>query len=196
MEEVWKDIEGFEGLYEISSLGRIRTIPHNVDHGKRTRVVSKRILKIGVKSNGYQHIKIYKDTKQYTYYIHRLVAMAFLSNPNGWSDVNHKNGIKSDNRVENLEWCSRSANQLHSSRVLKNKIGCYGKGHLSPHSIPIIQYTLNNEYIKEWASATEVQRELGIKESNIRKCLYTLYHNPLTKRQYTAGGFKWRYKEV
>lgn len=108
MAEIWKDIEGFKGLYQVSTHGRVKKIYK----GKET------ILKGGKFSNGYLLVSLTVEKRIYRHFLtHRLVAQTFIPNPDGKSDVNHKNGIKTDNRVENLEWCTRSENLQHAVNI-------------------------------------------------------------------------------
>lgn len=112
--EIWKSIIGYEDRYEVSSLGRIRSLPSK----SRSKGV---MLKPNPKKSGYLNILLCKEGKVKTFRIHRLVAEAFLPNPHNLPHVNHINGIKTDNRVVNLEWCSPQYNSLHSYRVLGRK---------------------------------------------------------------------------
>lgn len=125
MKEVWKDIKGFEGIYQVSNLGRVRSI----------RVIYLKPQTIG---GGYNSVRLYnikatKPTKPKTKLLHRLIAENFIPNPNKKSCVNHKNGIKTDNRLENLEWVTNSENGLHAYRIglnytrdeYRNKLGEY-----------------------------------------------------------------------
>lgn len=105
MMEVWRDIKGYEGYYKVSSLGRLKSL-------KR----SPKILTPYVVTGGYIGHKLCKDGKERSYRFHRIVASAFLDNPNNLPEVNHKNGIKTDNRVENIEWCSRLENARHATK--------------------------------------------------------------------------------
>ena len=109
MQEIWENIKDFEGLYQISNLGNIKSL-------KKIKVAS-------LKSNGYLQITLWKNNKGFNKYVHRLVAETFIPNPNNLKTVNHKNLNKQDNRVENLEWCSYADNNDHARKNLCFKSG-------------------------------------------------------------------------
>lgn len=119
--EVWKDIKGFEGLYRISNLGRVYSMDRTYNAGfKNTRVVRVGGIKPDkVSKCGYKIIQLYKNGSPFTRSIHRMIAEAFIPNPESFRVVNHKNGNKQDNAIDNLEWCSDRYNSLHYHRVLK-----------------------------------------------------------------------------
>jgi len=117
-QEIWKDVIGFEGNYEISNLGRLKglAIPKNLKNNY-TYIKPELILKLYKINSGYFCAGLHKDGKSKTHLIHRIVATAFISNPENKTDVNHKNGIKDDNRAENLEWCTHSENLIHAHKI-------------------------------------------------------------------------------
>ena len=118
--EIWKDIKGFENLYQISNLGRVKLLdkesPHfNSIHG--VKFISELIKKTEIGKNGYYRVGLTKDNKTKHFLIHRLVGIAFMPNPENKPQINHKNGNKLDNRLENLEWVTRSENSIHAIKT-------------------------------------------------------------------------------
>lgn len=107
MEEIWKDVKGYEGLYQVSNLGKVKSLP-------KVGSVKENILKNFIKDQGYLAVTVSKNDKRKTYLNHRLLAISFIPNPENKLEVNHKNGIKDDNRVDNLEWCTHSENIKHA----------------------------------------------------------------------------------
>lgn len=187
--EVWKAIPGYEGLYEVSSLGRVKSLPKYVHRGKFSFLKGEHLLKLQTDKAGYVYVIIDKKLKL----VHRLVGMAFLSNPK--ETINHKNGVKNDNRVENLEWATRSENIKHSFDVLGRKSSMFGKkGALSPFygktgaksrkSKPVNQIS-DNKVINTFAGIREAERITGIAHAHISQvCL---------GKMETAGGYRWQY---
>lgn len=174
--EVWKDIAGYEGLYQVSNLGRVKSLPRiRKTYGKRTYKTKEKVMIAPLSINGYHRICLTKDGKQKHYFVHRLVAIAFMGEQDHYEVVNHINGNKLDNRVENLEFCTQSHNVKEAYRLGLGK----GTGR------KIEQYTKNMERIKLWDSVSEAQRCLGILATNIVKCC--------KGKGKTAGGFIWRY---
>lgn len=117
--ENWVPIDGYEGLYEVSDTGMVRSLKRATTSG---RVLSQR-----VGTGGYLNVCLCKDNCKKTFVVHRLVARAFLDNPEGKPEVNHKNGIRADNRAENLEWVTRSENERHAYEVLGKSPQAYWK---------------------------------------------------------------------
>lgn len=201
--ELWKPVVGYEGLYEVSNLGSVRSLDHYVNVvsnnsvyvGKSTRLVKGRILNGYKNKCGYMTVCLHdKNHKQSLKTIHRLVAEAFIPNQENKPQVDHINTIRTDNRVENLRWVTSKENQ-NNELTLINKVNRYNKyehpmkgklGACNPNAIPIIQYSLNNEIIQEWSCATEASRILNIPQCNIVSAL--------KGRLKTSAGYIWKYK--
>ena len=116
--EIWKDIKGYEGYYQISNKGRVKGLFRVVFHKlKGQKTIPKKILKSAISSPGYYAVKLTKNGKNKLIRIHRLLALHFISNPQNKPEINHKNGIKTDNRIENLEWVTRSENNFHAYAI-------------------------------------------------------------------------------
>lgn len=165
MNEIWKDIKGYEGLYQISNLGNVKSLNYrNTDEEK--------ILKQIKHSKGYLQVGLCKNGKTKKYTTHRLVAEHFIPNPNNLPQIDHINTNKTDNRVENLRWCTIKENNNNPLTI--DKI-----------SKPIIQFSKDGELIRKWNSAMDVQRELGIKQNNISNCC--------KGKLKSVGGYIWRY---
>lgn len=173
MKEEWKEIKGFENLYAVSNLGRIKSLYRKRITGG---VLRERILHPGINRHGYCSVSLCKDGVIRQYKIHRLVAMAFIPNPQNYPIINHKNEIKTDNRVENLEWCDSSYNINYGGCIEKLK---KNKFH------PIRQMNENCKFVAIFPSAKQAGRELSLDYRAICKCA--------NGRQKTCGGFKWEW---
>ena len=171
-EEVWKDIPHYEGRYLISNQGRVFSL------------LTKKHLSVQQRDDGYLTIKLSNaNGKRKHESIHRLVALAFIDNPNHYPEVNHKNEIKTDNRVENLEWCDHSYNINYGSRIerVSKKLTNYEQ--VSKE----VQQLKDGQVLATYPSIKEAERITGIYNSNIVKVCQG-------KRK-TAGGYQWRYKQ-
>lgn len=141
MDEIWKDVVGFEGLYEVSSLGRIKFLPKKKWAGK-SFYITKESISFGNKiKTGYYYVCLIKNESKKYFRVNRLVATAFIQNPLNKRCVNHVNGIKTDNRVGNLEWSTHSENSIHAFKIgLKNN---YHLRKLSDDEVKYIRKNLN-----------------------------------------------------
>ena len=168
MVELWKDVCGFEGLYKVSNLGRVSSCHYTNHKGKKPI-----ILKSTLSSTGYRHVQLYKNKKAYTVNVHRLVATAFIENPDDKPEVNHIDGNKSNNSVTNLEWVTTVENRQHALKTgLWESAPMRGRtGANNPNSKPIIQYNLNGEFIRLWCGTSEAARSINRNPSVISGCL-------------------------
>lgn len=178
--EIWKDIEGYEGQYQISNLGNVRSLDRKVMCGNNSYREIKGCNLVLRKNNktGYIQIKLLKKCKHKVFSVHRLVAKAFLPNPYNLPEVNHINEIKTDNRAENLEWCDRKYNLEYSNICIK---GAYSQRR------KVVQLTLNGEFVAEYDSISDAGRKTGVPRETIGKCCRG-------NKYKSTGGYKWQYK--
>jgi len=194
--EIWKDISGYEGIYQVSNLGNIKSL-------KRKGVPQNRVLEPYLYNGGYYRIGLNKNGKTIKYSIHKLVAEAFIPNPDNLLCVDHINTIRTDNNVNNLRWCTHQENmnnEITKINLSDSKIGDknpfyekhhseYSKNKMSEtRKIKIIQCDKYGLFIKEWDSAKDAGDKLGIVPTLITRVLKN-------KRKHT-GGYVWRYKEA
>lgn len=160
--EIWRDIPGYMGLYKISNFGNVRR------YGRKQNLRC-------TERNGYFVVHLSNGNAKW-FYVHRLVALAFIPNPDALPQINHKNEIKTDNRAENLEWCTAHYNTNYGTRNERIKHN---------RSFPVEQLDDNGNIVNVFFGISEAQRITGIDRPNICKCL-----KGKTK---TAGGYKWKY---
>ena len=179
-EEVWKDIEGYEGYYQISNMGRVKSLERTVwNKGRGCYItVSEKIRKGRDNGYGYLYVGLSKDGKVKQCRINRLVSQAFIPNPNNLPEVNHKDENPKNNRVENLEWCDRSYNVNYGTR---------NKKAAEKTSKPVFSVDKDSGLIMWWASIHEAERCTGINRGNIWSCL--------KGRQKSAGNHIWFYAD-
>lgn len=167
MKEFWKEIKGYEGLYQVSNYGRVKSLYWN----------NERIMKTAKGKDGYLLVQLWKNKKGKMYSVHRLVAQAFIPNPDNLPIINHKDEKPSNNHVENLEWCDY---------IYNNNYGTTKQRRADKQSKTVYQYNLKGEFVAEYPSTMEIQRQLGFNNGGIVACC-----NGKIK---TAYGYKWTYK--
>ena len=171
-EEEWKSIKDYEGLYEISSYGRVKSLSYKYKNGK----VREEIIRVPSVTHGYEFLKLNKNGKSKNYKIHRLVAEAFIPNPENKPEVDHIDTNKRNNMVENLRWVTRQEN-CDNPRTFRT--------HMIAVTKPILQYDLDGNFLNYYPSIAEASRRTGIIVCIIQNCL--------AGRTQTAKGFIWKY---
>lgn len=175
MEEIWKDIKNYEGFYQVSNLGNVRSLDRYVNYKK----IGKQYIKgKNLKPNnvsGYYQVLLMNNGKKAYKKVHRLVAETFIPNPDNKPQVNHIDGNKLNNNVENLEWNTVSENILHSFYVLKN------------HIKKVYRYTKSGEYIDCYPTIKEAGEKLNVRVEDISKCCH--------HKRKSAGGYMWSFEK-
>lgn len=174
MEEIWKDIKGYEGLYQVSNLGRIKSFRR----GKRAYCPTEYILKNSITDKGYCMVTLYNNTKREKFLVHRLVAEAFIPNPNSMPHINHIDENKTNNCVNNLEWCTPQYNNCYGTARFRAMMT---KGH------PVHQCLINGEWLATYATNSVASEITGVSVKEISACLRGSLHS--------AGGFVWKRAE-
>lgn len=173
--EIWKEVEEYEGLYEVSNFGRVKSLARFAKHSvKGKRKVNETILKNVKDKNGYQLVNLHRNGKMKTVKVHRLVALAFIPNPKNKPQVNHKDGVKSNNFWWNLEWATLSENRQHAYDTgLQNSDHCKKK----------VAQIKDGKILKVWESLQVAGEQLGIQKTGISACCRGRYK--------ISGGFNW-----
>ena len=168
--EKWRPIEGYEGLYEVSNYGDVKSLNYN-HTGKE------KILRTQISNCGYVQVALTTNNKQRRCYVHRLVAQTFIPNPDNLPMINHKDEVKTNNCVDNLEWCTAKYNVNYGTGIER----C-----VKAQSKPIKQYTLDGEFVREWVSISEAGRN-GFSAGCVCMCCQGKNEN--------HNGFIWKYSE-
>ena len=186
--EEWKDIQGYEGLYQVSNYGRVKSLEREIIGRWGTkRLIKERILKNGQnKKRGYNSVALNRDGIRITNLVHRLVAEAFIPNPNDYDTVHHKNHNPQDNRVENLEWMPI---EQHTKEHKNDRVD----GIKKKMTKTVYQYTLDDKLIAIYPSTMEVQRKLGYSNSDVSMASRNKFHK---KGNNIYNGYKWSYEPL
>lgn len=196
MIEEWKDISGYEGRYQISNFGRVKSCDRLVNRCGRYMHVAERIMHQSLAANGYYVVNLNNQGYK-TFYIHRLVADAFIPNPFSHKCIDHIDANRLNNTLENLKWCSYSEN--NNNPITRKRMSDGSKG-FSPSeemieklrlriSKPVRQMDLDGKLIKVWESPQTASKQLGLCSQTIYRCC----NHP--ERSKSAGGFKWEYEK-
>ena len=164
--EIWKDIEGYEGLYQVSNRGRVKSLSRKVTNAMFS--INEHFVKVVDNGHGYKSVSLWKDNKGKHFYVHRLVALAFVPNSNGYKYINHKDEDKSNNDVSNLEWCTAKYNCNYGNHTKKLKKSYI----LNGNNRPIDVYDMKGTFLKTFDCSNDVCRELNIG----RRSLYSVCH--------------------
>lgn len=195
MLENWRDIEGYEGYYQVSDMGRVKSLDRTlVDVTGRTFFKKGEILKLRTNRGGYMEVMLSRKGKQKCFLVHRLVAEAFIPNPQNKPCVDHINTNRTDNNVTNLKWCTTKENcnnEISKTHYRDSQLGkkntMYGRcGKDNPNSIRVIQYKEDGSYVRIWNSTAETSKE-GFNVAHVGGCC--------RKERNSMGGYKWRYYE-
>ena len=173
LKEVWKDIEGYEGFYQVSNLGRVKSLKRTfIRSDGKTKTFQGKVLKHNVNPKGYKYVNLSCQSKIYSIRIHRLVAKAFLENPNNYPCINHIDENKLNNNIENLEWCTYQYNNTYN-----NKQRC--------RMTKVSKFSKRGEFIRNYDSITEAGKDTGADGRNISACC--------RKKIKSCGGYVWKY---
>ena len=178
--EVWKPIMGYEGLYEVSNLGNVRSLDRmGKGRGNSMKLHKGKLLNPCYDNNGYLCVVLSKNGKAKKVRLHQLIAQAFIPNPENKPCIDHINTIRDDNRIENLRWCTQKENLNNPISIEKQK---------EVQGVSVLQIGTDGELIKVWKSIIEAERALCFAHGNICRVCKGIYK--------TLGGFKWKYYDI
>lgn len=175
--EIWKDIEEFEGLYQVSNKGRVRSLDESDVQGRHLgRPRRGTIMALVIKKTGYVNVRLSKNGKAYDRSVHRLVGIAFIPNPNNYPCINHKDGNRANNNVENLEWCTYQYNNTYNGA--RDRAG-------ASSGTPVEQYTTDGVFVARYRSINFAAKTLHMSPGDLSQ--------HLRGRQKTYAGHIWKY---
>lgn len=179
--EFWKPVVGYEGLYEVSNMGRIRSLDRIDSLGRK--IVGK-IKNQRNDLDGYKHVDLFKNGKAKTAKVHREVAMAFIPNPENLPQINHKDEDKANNRVDNLEWCTPGYNNNYGTHAERSRATMIRKN-LRQGGVRVVKYSRNGDALEVYSSVAEAARQNNMNPQSIFMVL--------RGKTITSAGFVWRY---
>ncbi len=190
--EKWEAIKDYEGMYEISNFGRVKSLAREVMREYKDRksnyifIPEKILRQNNLQTGGYCAVNLCKDGNHVSMKIHRLVAIAFIPNPENKPEVNHKRGVKTDNHRTELEWSTKSENITHSFNNGFHTVGIFGEfGSKNPKSKPVSQFSKDGTFINTFSSQREAFRMTGVDQSMIWHCC--------NGRLKSGGSYLWQY---
>lgn len=197
MEEIWKDIKGYEGCYQISNLGRVKSLSRPLNRGKGVGMSVEKILSCTIdKKTGYRKCCLMKDNTVKRTYVHRLVAEAFIPNERNKPCIDHIDADRTNNITSNLRWVTYKENNNNPIYKIRNSTSRTGEnnrirkgmyGESNPTSIPVVQLNMDNTFVKRFWGAKAVQDEFGYAASYITRAC--------KGKVSAAYGYKWMYEE-
>jgi len=192
--EEWKDIEGYEGLYQVSNYGRVKSLQREIAYKDgRKKTIQEKILHTFISNLGYYHVMLSKNGVPKRYKVHRLVAKAFIPNPNNLPIINHKDENPKNNFVENLEWCTQKYNVNYGTMIERCRKKLINRIDISKE---VEQYTFGGDLVETFKSVSEVERKYPqFKTSSVSRCcrggqIVNSKWQTITKYK----GYVWKYK--
>lgn len=187
MEEVWRDIKGYEGLYQVSNLGRVRSLDRTIIRSNGIKNHRKQVILKPKDKNHYYFVNLMNAGKGKTCLIHRLVAEAFIPNPENKPEVDHIDTDKTNNKVNNLRWVTKKENMNNPLTKEKMSVSSIKSDYSKSLSKEVLKYSLDGTFISSYKSLNEVAREYKYSISGISRCCNGKAHS--------YKGYIWKYKE-
>ena len=178
--EEWRDVVGYEGFYQVSNLGNVKSLDRIIERNGKLSYLKGKTIKACFSGRGYLTVGLSKNNKVKLVGVHRLVTQAFIPNPDNLPQVNHKDCVKSNNRVENLEWCSVLYNLTYDERHIK--VGLKERGKKAPNRRKVMVFK-NGEWYMTFISAKATADFFGVCDSTVRDNIYGKNH--IIKGEYT-----------